>query len=123
VCLDHANSPFSQENEKLSGRNDAAWEASSSDPANGYASENDVFSFSAASQSSRKTAQSCLENLCVRAIKRPTTVNSLSKRFQANREKLYASEMRRELIQTTGTYYCRDLLRVNQAKKACIAAT
>src|SRR6266487_4899831 len=67
----------------------------------GYASETDVFSFCLASQSSRKTAQCCLEKNCVRAIERRTTINSRSERFQANHEKLYESEKRTELIQTT----------------------
>jgi hypothetical protein len=43
-------------------RNEAASEACSPDATNGYGSENDVFSFCMASQSSRKTAKSHLEN-------------------------------------------------------------
>src|SRR6266699_3363078 len=92
---------FSPGNEVLSGRNEAAPEAYSSDTANGYESENDVFYFCTASRGSRKTAQCCLEKLWVRAIKRQTTINSLPERFQANHEKLYESEKRTELIQTT----------------------
>src|SRR6266699_470692 len=108
---------FSPGDEFLSGRNEAAPEAYSSDTANGYESENDVFSFCTASQGSRKTAQCCLENLCVRAIERRTAVNSLSERFQANHEKLYESEKRTELIQTTygafllfGKYVCSHIV-------------
>ena len=56
------------------------------------------FSFAWSARRSRKTAQCCLENLCVRAIERRTTVNSHSERFQANHEKLYESEKRTELI-------------------------
>src|SRR5712692_2068671 len=68
---------------------------------NGYASENDAFSFCLVSKSSRKTAQCCLEKNCVRAIERRTTVNSLPEGSPANHEKLYESEKRTELIQTT----------------------
>jgi len=92
---------FSPGDEILSGRNEASPEACSLEAANGYASETDVFSFCLASQSSRKTAQCCLEKNCVRAIERRTTINSRSERFQANHEKLYESEKRTELIQTT----------------------
>src|SRR5437899_8025491 len=68
---------------------------------NSYASENDAFSFCLVSKSSRKTAQCCLEKNCVRAIERRTTVNSLPEGSHANHEKLYESEKRTELIQTT----------------------
>jgi len=87
----------------LSGRNEASPEACSPDAVNGYASENDVFSLCTACQSSRKTAQCCLEKLCVRAIEWQATINYLPERFQANHEKLYESEKRTELIQTTIT--------------------
>src|SRR6266702_7679800 len=59
------------------------------------------FPFAWSARRSRKTAQCCLEKNCVRAIERRTTVNSLPERFQANHEKLYESEKRTELIQTT----------------------
>src|SRR2546427_9369522 len=61
---------------------------------NSYVSENDAFSFCLVSQSSRKTAQCCLEKNCVRAIERRTTVNSLPEGSHANHEKLYESEKR-----------------------------
>jgi hypothetical protein len=97
---------FSPGDENLSGRNEASPEACSPDATNGYASENDAFSFCLVSQSSRKTAQCCLENLCVRAIEQRTTANSYPERFQANHEKLYESEKRTELIQTTFACIC-----------------
>ena len=85
----------------LSGRNEAAPEACELSAANGYASENDAFSFCLVSQGSRKTAQCCLEKNCVRATLQRTAVNSLPELSQANHEKLYESEKRTELIQTT----------------------
>src|SRR5712692_9266901 len=70
---------------------------------NGYAEDFDAFSFCLVSKSSRKTAQCCLEKNCVRAIERQTTVNSLPEGSPANHEKIYESEKRTELIQTTQT--------------------
>jgi hypothetical protein len=100
---ERANSPFHEKNEILWGRNEAPPEADSSDTANGYESENHLFSFCQSAQGSRKTAQCCLENLRVRATLRQTAVNSHPERFQTKREKLYESEKRTELIQTTLT--------------------
>jgi len=60
--------PFSPGDENLSGRNEAASKACSADAAKRIASENDAFSFCLVSQSSRKTAQRCLEKLRVRTI-------------------------------------------------------
>ncbi len=59
------------------------------------------FPFAWSARRSRKTAQCCLEKNCVRAIERRTTVNSLPEGSHANHEKLYESEKRTELIQTT----------------------
>ena len=92
--LGSTNGLFRGRDEMLSGRNEAAPEACELSAANGYASENDAFSFCLVSQSSRKTAQCCLEKNCVRAIERRTTVNSLPEGSHANHEKLYESEKR-----------------------------
>ena len=73
----------------------------SPDAASDYASENNAFSFCLVSILLRKTAQCSLENLWVRGIERRTTVNSHPERFQTKYEKLYESEKRTELIQTT----------------------
>jgi hypothetical protein len=71
------------------------------DTANGYVSENDTFSFCLARILLRKTVQCCLENLCVRAIEGQDAANSHPERLQAKHEKLYESEKRTELIQST----------------------
>ena len=68
VCLDRTNGLFRTRDENVSGRNEVSPEACSPDSANGYASENDAFSFYTANQGSRKTAQRCLEKLRVRTI-------------------------------------------------------
>jgi hypothetical protein len=92
---------FTRKNEILCGRNEAPPEADSSDTTNGYESENHLFSFCQSAQGSRKTAQCCLENLRVRTTLRQTAVNSHPECFQTKYEKLYESEKRTELIQTT----------------------
>jgi hypothetical protein len=86
-----ANGHFRQSHEKLSGRNEAASEACSLNAANGYASENDTFSFCTANQDSRKTSQCCLEKLCGRAIERRTTVSLHPERFHTIHWKIYGS--------------------------------
>jgi len=92
--LGSTNGLFRGRDEMLSGRNEAAPEACELSAANGYASENDAFSFCLVSQGSRKTAQCCLEKNCVRATLQRTAVNSLPELSQANHEKLYESEKR-----------------------------
>jgi hypothetical protein len=68
-----------------------------------YVSENDVFSFCLVNSLLRKTVQCCLENLCVRATLRRTAVKSHLERIQAKHKKLYESEMRSYIRQTTNT--------------------
>jgi hypothetical protein len=63
----------------------------------------EVFSFYPVGKSSRKTAQCCLENLCVRALERRTTINELSEHFHANHQKLYESQKRSFIRRTTLT--------------------
>jgi hypothetical protein len=56
-------------------------EGCSPDTANGYASENDAFSFCLASIFLRKRVQCCLENLCVRTIEQATALYWPLERF------------------------------------------
>jgi len=79
----------------------AASEAPSQRHMKGYASESASFSFGSANVQAENVTQCCLEKLCVRTTERIAAVNCLPERFQANREKLYASEMRSYIRQTT----------------------
>jgi hypothetical protein len=59
------------------------------------------FPFAWSARVREKRLKCCLEKNCVRATLQRTAVNSLPELSQANHEKLYESEKRTELIQTT----------------------
>jgi hypothetical protein len=110
-----ANSYAHQIQEKLSGTNDVPPEALSAGHTKRMESEIEAFSFYPDGKSSRKTAQCCLENVCVRAIERRTIINELSEHFHANHQKLYESQKRSFIRRTTTSaranwfFYCFDV--------------
>jgi len=101
VRQDRENDPFHKENENLCGRNKAAPEAYSLDIANDYESENDMFSFCPTYQGSRKTAHCCLEKLRVSTISLLDSLNWLHWLLSSKRVKIFSSEKRSDIRQTT----------------------